>query len=945
MFKLAKSLFRRQPWPQLRFPTTGFEVVSDTALFEEEQLEEFHRGVYYPVNIGDVFASKYQIVGKLGFGVTDHAYITLKVFTRDGMDKNEYKVYDILSKGNASHPGYNHVRKAFGLFTIPRHGGDHRCLVQKPMWDSFKDLLNRNPAHRFTDELLKAGLSQLLLALDYLHTEADIIHTDIKADNILIEIEDQNILKAFVDAEMTCPSPRKVVDGKSIYATRQFELPKEYGPVVLGDFGSAVRGDKPQIHDAQPDVYRCPEVMLETAWSYPADIWNVGAMIWDLYEDKHLFHGIDPIKKRYLTRAHLAELVAILGPPPIDMLERGARSKEFFDGQGNWIAKIDIPQGLTLESLEENLDGEKKEEFLQFASLKLDAWSEALAARLELCLPRIKIQGVFSVTYGFIGADKAPENASESDVFTYKAQRWLWNESDQPKRRYLKFDLNALVKVAENTMGSDVSCVEVTKLPEENFNKTFLLTMHDGHQLIARLPNPNAGPARYTTASEVATMDYVRDRLQIPVPKIISYNTQAETNDVGAEYILMEKCPGIELGRLWDDLSARQKVDIVRQLATFSARLSKARFAYYGSLYYTKDIPDAIDTRIDDTFSVGPTTSRTWFDDGRGEVDIYRGPWTSAEDVLTAIANRENACLDRLLDFPRDRQQGIFNNPGGYQPFKDTKSAVIRDYSCVLPYIMPQDDAYTASILWHNDLHSDNIFVNEDRPTEITGIIDWQNVHLSPAFLHMHHPSLIEYDGPILNNFEKPVLPSGFAELAPDEKDKARALHTAQSIWGLYEIFIQKQAPDLLRVLRYRNTLSCQVMNLVGSIFDDGEAYVQTLLSQLAKPETWEDVIKANGHDAASVPCPLKYSDEDVKKQEDAMIKWEKDVERKARVISEVGAYTGWDGAVPPEDFDKVFEKLNEAKERFLDTEARSPQEREQWAQAWPFRDSKETTC
>jgi hypothetical protein len=59
-----------------------------------------------------------------------------------------------------------------------------------------------------------------------------------------------------------------------------------------------------------------------------------GAQIWDLYENKHVFHGIDPVEKRYLTRAHLAELVAMLGPPPMDMLERGARSKEFFDGDG-----------------------------------------------------------------------------------------------------------------------------------------------------------------------------------------------------------------------------------------------------------------------------------------------------------------------------------------------------------------------------------------------------------------------------------------------------------------------------------------------------------------------------------------------------------------------------------------------------------------------------------
>ncbi len=49
--------------------------------------------------------------------------------------------------------------------------------------------------------------------------------------------------------------------------------------MVLSDFGSAVRGDEKRSHDAQPNVYRCPEVMLKTEWSYPADIWNFGAMV------------------------------------------------------------------------------------------------------------------------------------------------------------------------------------------------------------------------------------------------------------------------------------------------------------------------------------------------------------------------------------------------------------------------------------------------------------------------------------------------------------------------------------------------------------------------------------------------------------------------------------------------------------------------------------------
>lgn len=112
-----------------------------------------------------------------------------------------------------------------------------------------------------------------------LHTNANLPIGDIKADNILQELVDTSVMDAFVQAEIDHPSPRKIVDGATIYASRRFERPKKFGDVVLGDFGSAVEGDRKRNHDAQPDVYRSPEVMLETEWSYPVDIWNVGVMV------------------------------------------------------------------------------------------------------------------------------------------------------------------------------------------------------------------------------------------------------------------------------------------------------------------------------------------------------------------------------------------------------------------------------------------------------------------------------------------------------------------------------------------------------------------------------------------------------------------------------------------------------------------------------------------
>ena len=94
------------------------------------------------------------------------------------------------------------------------------------------------------------------------------------------------------------------------------------------------------------------------------------------------------------------------------------------------------------------------------------------------------------------------------DFFRYTAGRFLFDEIKQMACRYVQFDMNELVHIATSSTASR-SCMAVHKLPEGQYSKAFLLTMDDGKRVIAKVPNPNAGRPHNTTASEVATMDFV----------------------------------------------------------------------------------------------------------------------------------------------------------------------------------------------------------------------------------------------------------------------------------------------------------------------------------------------------------------------------------------------------------------------------------------------------
>ena len=179
-----------------------------------------------------------------------------------------------------------------------------------------------------------------------------------------------------------------------------------------------------------------------------------------------------------------------------------------------------------------------------------------------------------------------------------------------------------------------------------------LLTINDSSQVVAKVPNLNAGLPHFTTASEVATMDFVsfssniytqnlmsqaRNVLENPVPKVLAWCSQAHETPVGAEYVIMEQVPGIELEHVWPKMNIRDRLAIVKAVAEFQKSWTSVSFTMYGSLYFSKDLNDAPNNHplyVDAAggyiksarYSVGPSTGRENIDNGRATVDFDRGP-------------------------------------------------------------------------------------------------------------------------------------------------------------------------------------------------------------------------------------------------------------------------------------------------------------------------------
>ncbi|KAI6112096.1 hypothetical protein EDD16DRAFT_1604378 [Pisolithus croceorrhizus] len=123
----------------------------------------------------------------------------------------------------------------------------------------------------------------------------------------------------------------------------------------------------------------------------------------------------------------------------------------------------------------------------------------------------------------------------------------------------------------------------ITFLSSGTFHKAYLITFVDTRLLIARVARRFM--PRFKTESEIATMQYLRDRTSIPVPDVYHYDSNPY-NRLGGEYILMSKATGIPLSQVYCAMSNEELKSLFANLTSIILPLFAQRFSHIGSLYF-----------------------------------------------------------------------------------------------------------------------------------------------------------------------------------------------------------------------------------------------------------------------------------------------------------------------------------------------------------------------
>lgn len=192
---------RQQQQQQVKVEEEDRSSSSDSGDYtsEDEGTEDYRRGGYHAVRIGDSFKNgRYVVQSKLGWGhfstvwlawdTQISRYVALKVqksaqhYTEAAMD--EITILQQIADGDPDDKKC--VVKLLDHFKHSGPNGQHVCMVFEYLGDNLLTLIKYSDYRGLPIHKVKEICFNVLVGLDYLHRQLSIIHTDLKPENILL---------------------------------------------------------------------------------------------------------------------------------------------------------------------------------------------------------------------------------------------------------------------------------------------------------------------------------------------------------------------------------------------------------------------------------------------------------------------------------------------------------------------------------------------------------------------------------------------------------------------------------------------------------------------------------------------------------------------------------------------------------------------------------------
>ncbi|MEE6492895.1 hypothetical protein FKM82_016664 [Ascaphus truei] len=181
---------------------------------EQEDPNDYCKGGYHHVKIGDLFNGRYHVIRKLGWGhfstvwlswdLQGKRFVAMKVvksaehYTETALD--EIRLLRAVRNTDPNDPSREKVVQLLDDFKISGVNGTHVCMVFEVLGHHLLKWIIKSNYQGLPLPCVKSIIRQVLQGLDYMHAKCQIIHTDIKPENILLCVNEPYVRRLAAEA-------------------------------------------------------------------------------------------------------------------------------------------------------------------------------------------------------------------------------------------------------------------------------------------------------------------------------------------------------------------------------------------------------------------------------------------------------------------------------------------------------------------------------------------------------------------------------------------------------------------------------------------------------------------------------------------------------------------------------------------------------------------------